>query len=137
LTNRISAILPPQDFIPAPAQGALAVQIRADDSELAELLGQLNDEPTRIAVEAERCVLAATQGGCSIPLGVYAEIHDETITIYVMLSDVEAKKYIKLSKTGSVAESKALVKTLVEELFEAGAGEILNQIKDRRKDNNL
>ena len=48
-----------------------------------------------------------------------------------MVSDLEAKKYIKLSKTGSVAKGKALAKTLVEELFEAGAGEILDRIKDR------
>ncbi len=66
LTERISAILTPQDFIPAPAQGALAVQIRADDSELTELLGRLDDKPTRISVEAERTVLAVMQGGCSM-----------------------------------------------------------------------
>lgn len=137
IADKISVVLAPNEFVPAPAQGALAVQIRTDDAELAKLVSKLDDEHTRVAVEIERYILAAAQGGCSIPLGVYAEIHDDTITIYVMFSDTEAKKYIKLSKTGSVAEGKALAKTLVEELFEAGAGEILDQIKDRLKDNNL
>jgi len=131
MANKISAVLAPDEFIPAPAQGALAVQIRAGDNELAELVSKLNDENTRFAVEIERYILAAAQGGCSIPLGVYAEIHDNIITIHAMLSDLEAKKYIKLSKTGSAAKGKALAKTLVEELFEAGAGEILDRIKDR------
>ncbi|GAG26809.1 unnamed protein product, partial [marine sediment metagenome] len=120
LTNRISAILPPQDFIPAPAQGALAVQIRSDDIELAELLGQLDDVPTRIVVEAERAVLAAMQGGCSIPLGVYAHILDDTITIDAMVSDLEGKKYIKRSKTNSLNNVETSAEKLARELLVAG-----------------
>ncbi len=136
LTNRISAILPPQDFIPAPAQGALAVQIRTDDSELAELLGQLDDEPTRTAVEAERAVLAAMQGGCSIPLGVYAHISDDTITIDAIISDLEGKKYIKRSKTNSLNNVETLAKKLAEELLTAGGQQILEQIRSGRKNAN-
>lgn len=134
MTNKISVILPPNEFIPAPAQGALAVQIRACDSELAKLISKLNDEYTRVAVEIERYILAAMQGGCSIPLGVYSEIHDKTITIHTTISDLEAKKHIKLSKTGPIAEGKALAKILVEELFEAGAGGIINQIREHQKE---
>lgn len=130
LTNRISAILSPQDFIPAPAQGAIAVQIRSDDIELAELLGQLDDEPTRIAVETERAVLAAMQGGCSIPLGVYAYISGDTITIDAMISDLNGKNYIKLSKTDSVNNSKTCAEKLAEELLDAGGQEILDQIRN-------
>ncbi len=133
LTERISAVLPPQDFIPAPAQGALAVQIRVDNSELVELLHQLDDEPTRIAVEAERAVLAAMQGGCSIPLGVYSHISGDTITIDAMLSDLEGKRYIKCSETKHVSQARACAEKLARELLAAGGQEILDQIRNTRK----
>jgi hydroxymethylbilane synthase len=130
LAEKISAILSPQDFIPAPAQGALAVQIRADDSELVELLGQLDDGQSRIAVEAERVVLAALQGGCSIPLGVYAHIVDDTITIDAMISDLEGKEYIRRSKTDSLNNVETSAKKLAEELLAAGGQKILEQIRN-------
>jgi len=130
MTDKISAVLPPSEFIPAPGQGALAVQIRADDNELGELVSQLDDAQSRITAETERYVLAEVHGGCSIPLGVYSEIHDETITIYAMLSDVKGEKYIRLSKTGFVDNAKTLAKKLAEELFEAGAKKILDEIKN-------
>ena len=129
LAGNISAILSMEDFIPAPAQGALAVQIRADDSELAELLGRLDDTSTRIAVEAERQVLAAMKGGCSIPLGAYAHISGGTITIDAMISDLEGKNYIKLSKTDSIENAKTCAEKLAEELLTAGGQKILDQIR--------
>ena len=132
LTNKISAVLPPQDFIPAPAQGALAVQIRSDDSELAELLCQLDDGPTRIAVKAERAVLAAMQGGCSIPLGVYAHISGDTITIDAMISDLEGKKYIKRSQIDHISQAKNCADKLARELLAAGGQEILDRIKNQQ-----
>jgi len=130
LAEKISAILSPQDFIPAPAQGALAVQIRADDSELVELLGQLDDGQTRIAVEAERAVLAALQGGCSIPLGVYAHILDDTITIDAMISDLQGNEYIKRSRTDSLNNVETSAKKLAEELLTAGGQKILEQLRN-------
>jgi len=134
LADKISAILPPQEFLPAPAQGALAVQIRTADNELAELVWQLNDEHSRIAVEAERCILTSMHGGCSIPLGVYSQISGDTITIDAMLSDVEGKKYIKRSKTGRVNEAKTCAEKLAQELLAAGGQEILDRIRNSRND---
>ncbi len=130
LTEKISAILPLDDFIPAPAQGALAVQTRADDSELIELVSKLDDKPTHIAVGSERHVLAIMQGGCSIPLGVYSQISGDTITINAMISDIEGKKYIQLSKTASVDQAKVCAKKLAQELLTAGGKQILDQLRN-------
>jgi len=134
LADKISAILPPRDFLPAPAQGALAVQIRTTDSELADLVSQLNDEHSRIAVEAERCILTSMHGGCSIPLGVYSQICGDFITIEAMVSDMEGKKYIKRSKTGCINEAKSYARELAQELLAAGGQEILEQIRKSRND---
>ena len=108
----------------------MAVQIRADDSELAELLGQLDDGQTRIAVEAERAVMAAMQGGCSIPLGVYANIQDDTITIDAMISDLQGEEYIKRSSTDSLNNVETSAKKLAEELLAAGGQKILERIRN-------
>ena len=134
LADKISAILPPKEFLPAPAQGALAVQIRAEDNELAELVSQLDDKNSRIAVEAERAILTSMHGGCSIPMGIYSKICDDTITIDAMISDVEGKKYIKLSKTADINEAKSCAKELAQELLTAGGQEILDQIRNSRND---
>lgn len=130
LSDKISAILPLQEFIPAPAQGALAVQIRTGDGELAELVSQIDDKHSRITAETERCVLAATQGGCSIPLGAYAQIQGDTIIIDAMVCDIEGEKYIRLSKTGPIDEAKICAEKLAQELLTSGGQEILDQIRN-------
>ena len=136
LADRISAVLAPEKFIPAPAQGALAVQIRADDSELAAFVRQLNDEPTRTTVEAERYVLAVMQGGCSIPLGVYAHISGDTITIDAMISDIEGRRYIERSQAGHTDQANACAEKLAQELLAAGGQEILDQIRNTQNKSN-
>jgi hydroxymethylbilane synthase len=129
LANRISAILDPRQFLTAPAQGALAVQVRADDTELIGLVSMLDDEPTRTMVEAERTVLAAMHGGCSIPLGVYSQINGNTITIDAVISDIEGEKYIRLAKTGQVNKAVTCAEELAAELLAAGGKEILDKIR--------
>ena len=71
-TDLVSEIFEPDDMVPAPGQGALAVECRADDTELAALLAAVDHAPTRAAVTAERSLLAALEAGCSAPVGAYA-----------------------------------------------------------------
>jgi hydroxymethylbilane synthase len=74
---RISFRLPPDVVPPAPGQGAIAVQVRAADATTAGLVARLDDRPTRIAVEAERALLAASGGGCRAPLGALGRLDDD------------------------------------------------------------
>jgi hydroxymethylbilane synthase len=71
-THLVSEIFEPDNMLPAPGQGALAVECRTADTELAELLGRVDHAPTRAAVTAERSLLAALEAGCSAPVGAYA-----------------------------------------------------------------
>ncbi|HEY6491748.1 MAG TPA: hydroxymethylbilane synthase [Trebonia sp.] len=71
-TDLISEIFEPEVMVPAPGQGALAVECRSDNTELAELLATVDHAPTRAAVTAERSLLAALEAGCSAPVGAYA-----------------------------------------------------------------
>lgn len=81
LESRITEILPAAVALPAPGQGALAVQVRADDPMARPLVARLDDPATRAAVEAERAFLRASGGGCRAPLGALAEVDGATITI--------------------------------------------------------
>jgi hydroxymethylbilane synthase len=71
-TDQVSEIFEPDDMVPAPGQGALAVECRAGDSELVKLLAAIDHPATRAAVTAERCLLAALEAGCSAPVGAHA-----------------------------------------------------------------
>ena len=71
-TDLVSEIFEPDSMLPAPGQGALAVECRADDGELAALLATIDHPATRAAVTAERSLLAALEAGCSAPVGAYA-----------------------------------------------------------------
>jgi hydroxymethylbilane synthase len=71
-TDLVSEIFEPDDMVPAPGQGALAVECRTDNTEVAELLASVDHAPTRAAVTAERSLLAALEAGCSAPVGAYA-----------------------------------------------------------------
>jgi hydroxymethylbilane synthase len=133
LTEKISFVLPPKEFIPAPAQGALAVQIRADDSELAELVAQIDDRNSRIAAETERYVLETVHGGCSIPLGVYSQINEDTITIDAIICDLDGKKYVRHSTISPIDLAKISAKNLAQQLLEDGGNEILAKTRNTRK----
>jgi hydroxymethylbilane synthase len=87
LAGRITQALPADVLPPAPGQGALAVQCRADDVIARPLVGRLDDAGTRTAVEAERAFLAASGGGCRSPLGALGTVRDGTLELLVGAAD--------------------------------------------------
>jgi len=129
LSDNISVVLSPDEFVPAPGQGALAIQTRRDDAEIIKMISQLDDAAARETAETERHILAAMHGGCSIPLGAYSHIDGDMMTIFAVISDPEGGKYIKRTASCPVSDSKQAAEKLVEQLFEAGAQQILDNIR--------
>ena len=84
LSDFLEVVLDPAEFVPAPAQGVLALQIRSADIELREILQLINDPEVQRVVHLERSVLNLMNGGCQLPLGVYC---DETHNLYVSFAD--------------------------------------------------
>ena len=125
--ERISLCFKPQQFIPAPAQGALAVQTRSDDVAATQLIAALNDEKTRITTFAERQILVTTQCGCHAPVGAFAKITGNDVIIYAFISDAEGRNFIKRQISGPVCEAQKLAERLANELLQAGGGEILEK----------
>ncbi len=81
LTDAVSALLEPPNFLPAPGQGALAIEVREDRADLITLLADLDDPAAQATTSAERAFLQALQGGCSLPAGALATIGGERLTL--------------------------------------------------------
>jgi len=130
LAGQISIIFDPRQFIPAPAQGALAVQTRSDDQEAVELVRSIDDELSRALASAERQVLATMQCGCHAPVGAYGECHDDAMELYAFLSDVQGRNVIKRQTSGPMSQALQLGERLAVELLNAGGRAILQGIDD-------
>jgi hydroxymethylbilane synthase len=128
--EKISFCFEPEQFIPAPAQGALAVQTKSDDIATNQLVASLNDEKTRIATFAERQILVTTECGCHAPVGAFAKIIGDDVIIYAFISDAEGENFIRREIAGPVTEADELAKRLANELLEAGGKEILERIEN-------
>lgn len=133
MSDNISLVMDPEVFVPAPGQGALAIQTRADDAELIEMLSPLDDANARITTEIERHILAALHGGCSIPLGVYSQVTGDEIKIIAVISDVKAVSFIKKTATCAISEAGSVAEKIANELLESGGRKILDDIRNEDK----
>jgi hydroxymethylbilane synthase len=85
IAPRFAVPLPLEEMVPAPGQGALAVQVRADRRDVVEIVEGLNHPASRVAFEAERAVVALLGGGCALPLGAYAEQRDDAVRLLAVV----------------------------------------------------
>jgi hydroxymethylbilane synthase len=122
--DRIDEILPTGVALPAPGQGSLAIQVRADDAEAIAAIGALDDPGTRAAVEAERAFLAATGGGCRAPIGALGTVDGTTLTLQVRAARTlppPCAPVVSLAATGSVSDRMALAEALAMRIVERRA----------------
>ena len=124
LENYISQLLPIQIMLPAPGQGALAIQCRENDNETLDYLSPLDHHPTRLAVLAERQLLAELEAGCSLPVGAYAGVESGIIKMQAIVLDTGGQHIIRVEEQGS--DAIALGKALAQEAFAQGAAELLH-----------
>ena len=128
LTDGHRLALKPSEFIPAPGQGALAIQTRTDDTDLCQLVSGLEAPLARISVETERRILAGLHGGCSIPLGVHARIDGETMHIHTILCDLSGR-CVQKSLTCAVNNAPETADKLIREILNNGGKEILDTLR--------
>jgi hydroxymethylbilane synthase len=119
----ISAVLSLEVMLPAPGQGALAVQCRANDSETLELLAAIHNPVTAAAVHAERAFLSSLGGGCSLPIAAFAEKNNGSIILTGAVFSADGKQAIRLSAVDT--EPHRLGQRLAELVLERGAAELL------------
>ncbi len=100
LDGQVAQFLSPIDFVPAPGQGALAVEVRSDDGAMMDLMPAIEHPTTRRAVTTERAFLEALGGGCQVPVGAYARADGETMVLAVFLSSADGSKVFKTKTMG-------------------------------------
>ncbi|SOC49191.1 hydroxymethylbilane synthase [Blastococcus aggregatus] len=127
--GEITETLDPLQVLPAPAQGALAVECRTSDARTRELLGRLEDSRTRACVLAERTTLATLEAGCSAPVAAYAEVAEgedgPELFLRASVTAIDGSDGVRGSSTGPLADAAALGRALAEELLDRGAVELM------------
>ena len=129
LTAPVMRFFETEHFLPAVGQGALGIECRTDDCELADILLGLEDRATRLCVEAERALLAGLDGGCQVPIAGYACLRDETtLHLKAMVAGIDGSRILRLEKSGPNDIPRDLGLQLAEELLANGARDILEQL---------
>ena len=129
LGDRIRAFISPTDSIPAVGQGALGIEIRADRTDLIEVLAPLNHIDTQLCVEAERGFSRALAGSCTVPLGAYALRDGDVINMTGFVASVDGKQMLRESITGLAANADAVGRALAAKLVARGADKILAELE--------
>ncbi|HLN62124.1 MAG TPA: hydroxymethylbilane synthase [Symbiobacteriaceae bacterium] len=127
--DRITEYLAPEFCLPAPGQGALAVEFRTADKQMLTLTAKLHHAETAVRVEAERALLGALQGGCQVPIAAYAVVAGDRLHLDGLIASPDGLKVIRHAVEGSVTEARALGEQLAEWLRVNGGQEILDSLK--------
>jgi hydroxymethylbilane synthase len=127
--GEVTEILDPIQVLPAPAQGALAIECRSADAAAVAVLAVLDDPDTRAAVTAERALLAALEAGCSAPVGALAEIAegDDGPEVFLRgsVTAVDGSDAVRLSATGPTTDAEGVGRRLAAELLADGANTMM------------
>jgi len=129
LDAEISQILPYEILLPATGQGAIAIEMRQGDEEVAAVLSMVNDQETFLATSAERAFLAELEGGCQVPIASLAMIKDQKIVLQGLVASLEGLEIYKDIAQGTVNQAGSLGQELAQRLLQRGAGTILEDIK--------
>ncbi|MFH1862987.1 MAG: hydroxymethylbilane synthase, partial [bacterium] len=119
-------ILPPERFLPAPGQGAMAVEIRADDRETAGLVSSINHAASFVALSTERAFLEELKVGCSVPVGAWARLEQGRLVMTAAVLSPDGREMLENEGfADSFGEAERLGRTLAQDLISRGATRLL------------
>lgn len=118
------------DFmLTAPGQGAIAVEVRSNDSKTKEIVSKLNDELTQVCVDSERDFLRQLGGGCHVPFAAHSKISGSSITIDALVNSIDGRKSFREKKTVELSQVKVLGENIAENILSSGASIIVDELK--------
>src|SRR5690606_32155671 len=120
MADRITSAIETTDMLPAVAQGAIAIEIRLDDEEAANLVAPLNHQPTAFRVTAERAFLTRLEGSCRTPIAGLAELDGDRLTFRGMTFSADGAECFDTTRAGRVADAARLGTEAAEELLDLG-----------------
>ena len=127
---RISVSVPLEECVPAPGQGIIAIETRADDAAARSAVLPINNHDASCALEAERALVAALGGGCQMPIGGIAQpIGAGDLELHAVVTSLDGARVIRYKKVGTQREAAALGREVAGELLKQGAADILSEAR--------
>ncbi len=130
MEKHITEILPPDQFLPAVGQGALGLEIRADDTKMSDILVHINHPDTWTEISAERAFMKKLEGGCLVPVGCHTLLQGSGLTMTGFVSGTDGKNYLHHMLSGSAAEPGKLGDALAAALLDMGGDRVLREIRN-------
>ena len=129
LTDVVTEVFEPEVFLPQAGQGAIAVEIRENDATAKSLTEAINHQPTLTAILAERSFLGGLQGGCQLPVGVFADLDHDRLRLRGAVFSIDGDREVSDVLSGAPQEARQLGFVLAERVLKAGGREILDSIR--------
>ncbi len=129
MDDQIVEIIDPQICLPAPGQGAIGIETRADDARINDLVAELNHLQTSYCVLAERALNRGLEGGCQVPIAAYAQLNGAMLDLEARVASLDGTQMIIRQRRGAATEADALGEGLAVEMLAAGGAEILAAVR--------
>ncbi|HOJ61167.1 MAG TPA: hydroxymethylbilane synthase [bacterium] len=128
-TDQIAGILPLDEMLPAPAQGALAIEARLADERTQTLLRAIHDEAVAAGAWAERSFLTTLEGGCQVPIAAYAEMENGCLILHGLVSSLDGTRRVRESESAGLDHPEETGRRLAERIWELGGNAIIEELK--------
>jgi len=128
LQKRITTLFEPEQMLPAIGQGSLGIELRIADSELLAGMQFLHDPTTATAVAAERAFLLRLEGGCQVPIGAFATVSGDTVSLSGLIASVNGQQILKEQLSGPAKTAAEIGQALADTLLAAGGKAILDKV---------
>ena len=126
---RISLSVSIEECVPAPGQGIIAIEIRADDAATRDAVGRVDNDDAARALEAERSLVRALGGGCQMPIGGIAQpVGARDLELHAVVTSLDGARVIRYTHAGPRSDAKGLGRHVADELLKRGAAEILSEV---------
>lgn len=126
--DRITELLPPEQFLPAIGQGAIGIEIRVADERVSRVVKALNDEQTATRIRAERALNERLQGGCQVPIAGYSEISHGVMVLRALVGRPDGTELVQGVISGKPEDGEELGQVLADDLLSRGAKQILAEV---------
>ena len=126
--DKISEIISPEILLPAMGQGAVGIEARKHDVDNQILLADMDDENTHLALDAERAVVTQLEGGCNVPIGAFATIEGNEMTLRGLVASLDGKTLYKKELKGDKVNAVALGNAMGNALLDMGGDKIMHEI---------
>ncbi len=127
--DRITQLIPYEICLPAVGQGAIGVEVRADDEKVRNLVNKIDHLESRLAITAERALLKKLEGGCQIPIGALGTLKNGRLNLEGVVASLDGKELVRTSLVGEAEDAAGIGVRLAEILVQLGAGDILSKLR--------